>query len=521
MIQFEKSVLKANPAIRRQILTVLQAALAAVDPYAAVRNALIIKNDTLLVSDRRYDLRKFRHIWLTGAGKAGAPMAQAVEDVLQARVSGGVVVVKDGHQAPTRQVQIVEASHPTPDARGVAASRRIAALAQQAGADDLVIALLSGGGSALLADPAVELTAPASSTTILHKAISLDDLQEMTRLLLACGAAIHEINTLRKHCSALKGGQLARLVYPASLLTFVLSDVVGSPLDVIASGPTVPDPSTWQDAWDVVLKYDLATALPNTIVRRLQAGLAGQAPDTPKAQDAVFAQAQTLIVGDNRIAAQAACAQAKAFGYQPLLLSTFLEGEAKEAARVIVGLAKEVQASGNPIAAPACLVLGGETTVTLSALTQPAAANRVETPGKGGRNQELALAAALALENSKGITLVSLATDGSDGPTDSAGAMADGESVQRGYLQGLNAFEHLRRHDAYPFLAASGDLLRSGPTQTNVNDLICVFVEESLPVRRLSSAKQAHRGDEPPVSTVVRALDRRRRGRASILPPRS
>ncbi|RIK25136.1 MAG: glycerate kinase, partial [Chloroflexi bacterium] len=276
---------------------------------------------------------------------------------------------------------------------------------------------------------------------------------------------INEINTLRKHCSALKGGQLARAAAPATLVTLVLSDVVGSPLDVIASGPTVPDTSTWQDAWSVVEKYDLAEKLPPSIVQRLRAGLAGEIADTPKPGDPAFAGAHTLVVADNRVAAEAACKKAAEVGFHPLLLSTYIEGEASVIARVAVALAKEVQASSQPVAAPACLILGGETTVTLGA-----------DAGQGGRNQELALAAALGLEGSTGITVVSLATDGTDGPTDSAGGLADGTTVARGQALGLDAADHLRRHDAYPYLQAVQDLLVTGPTQTNVNDLVFVFV---------------------------------------------
>jgi len=245
-----------------------------------------------------------------------------------------------------------------------------------------------------------------------------------------------------------------------------LSDVVGSPLDVIASGPTVPDKTTWADAWAVVEKYQITDKLPSAILARLRAGLAGEIADTPKPGDPVFSTAQTQIVADNLVAAEAACAQARTVGFNPLLLTTYLEGEAGEVAKVVVALAKQAQASGQPVALPACLVLGGETTVTLGA-----------NPGQGGRNQELALSAALALQGVSGITIVSLATDGSDGPTDSAGGMADGDTVARGCAHGLRAAEHLRRHDAYAFLQATNDLLITGPTQTNVNDLVFAFVE--------------------------------------------
>ncbi|HXF60504.1 MAG TPA: DUF4147 domain-containing protein, partial [Caldilineaceae bacterium] len=329
---------------------------------------------------------------------------------------------------------------------------RLLALVEEAGPDDLVIALLSGGGSALLVAPA--------------PGISLADLQAMTDALLASGATIHEINCLRKHCESLKGGQLARAVAPANLLTLALSDVVGSPLDVIASGPTVPDATTWDDAWAIVRRYDLAEKLPHSILARLQAGREGRLPDTPKAGDPIFARSHTLVVADNRVAALAAAGRAAELGYNPLLLTTYLEGEAAQVARVAVALAREVQAHGQPVAPPACLILGGETTVTLGS-----------NPGRGGRNQELALAAALALDGSQGITIASLATDGTDGPTDSAGGLADGGTVARGRALGLDPEDHLRRHDAYPYLRATHDLLLTGPTQTNVNDLVFVFVD--------------------------------------------
>lgn len=450
---FETSVLQPNPSARAPVLSVLQAALEAVDPFVAVQRALQREGDILIVGARRYRLNDYRRVFVVGAGKAGAPMTQAVEAVLGERISGGLVVVKTDHSGPTERVQLVEASHPTPDEAGVAAGQEILALAQDAGPDDLVIALISGGGSALLVAPADGLT--------------LADKQGLTASLLACGATINEMNCLRKHCSAVKGGQLARAVTPATLITLVLSDVIGSPLDVIASGPTVPDSSTWADAWALVEKYDLTGKLPERIIARLQAGLAGKIADTPDADDPAFANTQTLVVADNFLAAQAAKTKATELGYNTLLLTTFLDGDAAGAGRLLAGLAKEVRQSGNPVATPACLILGGETTVQLGS-----------NPGKGGRNQEAALAAALALQESTGVTVVSLATDGTDGPTDSAGAMADGRTVERGAAAGLSAAEHLRSHNAYPFLVTTHDLLRSGPTQTNVNDLLFVFVEK-------------------------------------------
>ncbi len=451
---FDPSVLQPNPAQRAAILDILNAGLAAVDPLLATQRFLQRDGNRLTVGERTYDLDRYARVFVIGAGKAGAPMAQAVESVLGDRIDRGLVVVKTGHTGPTQIVECAEASHPRPDAAGVEAGARILEIAHSAGENDLVIALLSGGGSALLVAPAPGL--------------SLADIQGMTALLLASGATINEINCLRKHTSAVKGGQLARAVAPATLITLALSDVIGSPLDVIASGPTVPDQSTWADAWDIVRRYALEDKLPPAILARLTAGREGGAPDTPKPDDPVFAAGQTLVVADNRVAALAATRRAEELGYHTMLLTTYLEGEAGQVAKVAVGLGREIQAFHAPLQPPACLILGGETTVTLGA-----------NPGTGGRNQELALAAALALQDQLGITVASLATDGTDGPTDSAGALADNTTVARGHALGLDAEDSLRRHDAYPYLSAVHDLLITGPTQTNVNDLVFVFVDAS------------------------------------------
>ena len=480
MTRFDTSILQPDPATRRPILAVLDAALDAVDPFAAVQNVLQRQGDVLTVIDpsahasapaSTYDLRRYRRIFVIAAGKAAAPMSSAVESVLQDRISKGLAVTKYDHGQPTGpssatppSIRIVEAGHPLPDEAGVLAGKEMLALVEEANEDDLVIALLSGGGSALLVAPAGESVSTSGQS---YSALTLADLQGMTDALLACGATINEMNCLRKHTSAVKGGQLARSAAPATLLTLALSDVIGSPLDVIASGPTVPDESTWADAWAIVEKYALAPALPDAVRNRLQAGLAGDVPDTPKQDDPVFVNSRTLVVADNRTAANAAVAKAVDLGYNTILLSTYVEGEAAEVAKVLVGLGREVQASGQPLPPPACLILGGETTVSLG-----------DNPGKGGRNQELALAAALALQHHPGLTVVSLATDGTDGPTDSAGGIADSGTVARGEHAGLAAADHLRRHDAYPYLRAAADLLLTGPTRTNVNDLIFVFVQK-------------------------------------------
>jgi hydroxypyruvate reductase len=433
----------------------MQAALKAVEPKAAILRSLKREGNQLYLNSHPsfvLDLGEMKRILVIGAGKAGAPMAQAMEELLGEQLSGGLVVVKYDHLAPLSRLELREAAHPLPDAAGLAAGEEILALAKGAREDDLVFCLLSGGGSALLESLSPPLT--------------LDDLQATTSALLGSGATINEINAVRKHLSRLKGGQLARAVAPATLVTLLLSDVVGSPLDVIASGPTVADASTWADVAQVVERYELEPKLPAAVRRTLAAGITGQLPDTPKADDPLFSKGKVIIVGDNAQAAEAAQREAQARGYNSVILSTFLEGEAQEVAKIAVALGREVQAHQRPCTMPACLILGGETTVTF------------EKAGKGGRNQELALAAALGLAEHEAITIGTLATDGTDGPTDSAGAIVDGTSVARARGQGFDEpLAHLLTHDAYPLLDASGDLLRSGPTNTNVNDLLFIVVE--------------------------------------------
>ncbi len=324
------------------------------------------------------------------------------------------------------------------------------------GQRELVICLISGGGSALSPAPV--------------EGITLAEKQEVTRLLLACGATIHEINAVRKHISQIKGGQLARLASPATLITLVLSDVVGDSLDVIASGPTVPDTSTFADCLEILRKYRLSDTVPVAIRRHLEAGVAGAVPETPKPGDPVFSRTQTVIIGRNLQALEAASRQATALGYRPLILSSAIEGETREVARVHAGIAKEVLASGHPIRPPACILSGGETTVTLRG------------QGKGGRNQEFALALALDIDHMPGIAALSAGTDGTDGPTDAAGAFADWTTCARAEQHGLPPREALEHNDAYPFFERLGDLLITGPTQTNVMDVRIILITDGLSV---------------------------------------
>jgi glycerate 2-kinase len=456
-IHIDPAILLPDPDRRQRIVPVLEAALHAVAAGPAVARAMQRAGNQLLIGEVRYDLEQFQRIFLLGFGKAAVAMGAAAAAVLGSRLTVGILLTKYGHTAGAEalpaSVAVLEAGHPVPDAAGEEAARRIASLAQQATTQDLLLCLISGGGSALLTLPAAGLT--------------LADLQATTQALLRCGASIDEINTLRKHLEQLKGGQLTRLASPATLTSLILSDVVGSPLDVIASGPTVPDRSTWTDAWEIVQRYGLTPALPAAVVERLRTGLDGRLPDTPKPGDTVFDRSQTVVVADNPLAAQAAQAKARELGFDALTLSTYIEGEAREVAKVAVALGREAAARNRPVTPPACLLLGGETTVTLHG------------HGKGGRNQELALAAALQLARipeGERLVLASLATDGSDGPTDACGGLVDSSTVDRGRAVGLDAAAHLTSNNAYPLLEAAGDLLRTGPTQTNVNDLIAVFV---------------------------------------------
>lgn len=431
--------MRSEKLLRRHALSIFRAAVQAADPRRTVRAAL-----------EEQDLSRYRRIFVVGAGKASAAMAQAAEQVLGRRIHGGWINTKDGHLAPLRRVALHEASHPVPDARGVDGARRIAEIAAQAQEGDLLVCLISGGGSALLPLPLEPVT--------------LEEKQETTKLLLGCGATIHEINAVRKHLSAIKGGRLARLAHPADVLALLLSDVVGDPLDVIGSGPTAPDTSTFATAWAVIEKYGLPAKIPARARRLLEDGLAGKIEETPKPGDPCFRKTRNVIVGSNRLAVDAAARRARQLGYRPLVLSTTIEGETRDIAAMHAAIAREIVATGRPARPPVCLISGGETTVTLRG------------KGLGGRNQEFALAAAIEMEGLPGVLAFSAGTDGTDGPTDAAGAMADGATLARAAAMGLDAPRSLQHNDSYRFFQPLGDLVMTGPTGTNVMDVRLVLV---------------------------------------------
>ena len=430
-----------------------QAAIRAVEARAATLRVMRRVGRTLTVAGQTYDLDAVRNLYVIGFGKAAAAMAQAVETVLPGGITAGIVVTKYDHRLPTQVIQVREASHPTPDAAGIAATTDILDLCDAAGPDDLVLCLVSGGGSALFECPA--------------EGLSLEDVQETTRLLLYAGAPITALNIVRKHLSAVKGGQLARRVAPAALVTLVLSDVIGDPLNVIASGPTVPDDTTFAEALAVLDTYGVRAGVPSPVYRHLRDGANGLFPDTPFAGEPFFARTHTAIIANAQRALDAVAKAATAMGFPTLVLSSGMEGEARITARVFVSMAWQARHYGQPLPGPVCLLAGGETTVTVTG------------GGVGGRNTEFALAAALALEGTEGIVIGALATDGGDGPTDAGGAISHSHTVARARARGVDAAAHLKNNDAYTFFARVGGLARPGLTNTNVNDLMIALIEES------------------------------------------
>ena len=436
--------------LRGDVRAIFDAGLKAVDPIKAVKNHINRDGNTLRVQGIGYDVAAYENIYVIGMGKAAASMAKAVEDILGDKLTSGIVNVKYGHTVPLNKIKINEAAHPVPDDAGLKGSQEIIELLKKTGEKDLVICLISGGGSALLPLPAGNLT--------------LEDKQAVTKSLLECGADIHEINSIRKQISAVKGGRLAAFVYPSTLISLILSDVIGDDLDVIASGPTVPDTHTFHDCRNIIQKYKLDQRVPKSVIEYIEKGCSGEIEDTPKSDSPVFERTQNAIVGSNILAVSAAKEKAEELGYNSLVLSTFIHGETKEVAKVHTAIAKEIRSSGNPLKKPACIISGGETTVT------------IEGKGLGGRNQEFVLAAALDIDGLNDVVILSGGTDGNDGPTDAAGAFADGTTISRAGKLGLNAYEYLCDNNSYNFFKPLGDLLITGPTNTNVMDLRVLLI---------------------------------------------
>ena len=435
---------------REDAIAIFKAGLRAVAPDASISRFCSRSEDILAIGDHRFDLNKYENVYLVGAGKATAPMAAAMEVLVGDNLTDGVITVKYDHTAPLEKVRTIEAGHPVPDHNGEIGSEQILSLADAAGERDLMLCMISGGGSALLPKAVAGVT--------------LADKQKATQLLLACGATIHEINTLRKHLSAIKGGKLAVAAAPATVVSLLLSDVVGDDLDVIASGPTVADGSTFGDCTAIVEKYGIADQLPKPVVGHFTKGLAGDVKETPKADHPVFRNTINIIIGNNMEALLAARKEAIRRNYRTLILSSTIEGETCDVARMHAAIAREMAQTGHPIAPPACILSGGETTVTLKG------------DGLGGRNQEFALCAAGDIAGKAAMVLLSGGTDGSDGPTDAAGAMVDHTTLDRAAAQKLSLDHYQSNNDAYHFFAPLGDLLITGPTNTNVMDVRILLV---------------------------------------------
>jgi glycerate 2-kinase len=435
---------------RTTVLQTLEHTLDAVDPTKLLKSKVIYKDGKLYASTNSFDLRKFRNVYVLGGGKAGGAMASALEEVLGNRVSAGFINVPHGDKHKTNIIKLHKAAHPIPDEAGMTGTRQMLALAEEACEDDLVITLISGGGSSLMPLP--------------REGISLLDKRELTAKLLKSGAKISEINAVRKHLSGFKGGWLAKKAYPASILNIVLSDVVGDSLESIASGPTVPDSTTFADAQTVLQKYGLWKNASASVRGLISSGEKGLSAETPKLGDLAFKKVSSVILGNSRSVALAAIAYLRSVGLNPLLLTSTLEGEASTVGTMLSSIANEIVTSGSPMPKPAALVVSGETVVN------------VQGQGIGGRNQELALSAALKLQGVEGVVIASLSTDGIDGPTNAAGAIVDGKTVERSMRLGLNLEDCLSENDSHAFFSKLGDLIVTGPTGTNVNDISVLVI---------------------------------------------
>ncbi|TAJ10576.1 MAG: glycerate kinase [Nitrospirae bacterium] len=430
--------------VNRLLDRLIRAALAAADPKLAVRRTVKRSGPVVHVDGRSYDLRAYDRVVAVGAGKASAQMAVALERCLGGRLEGGLVVVKNGYAAGTKTIRVLEAGHPVPNRAGQQSAARLMALVHNCSDRDLVFVLLSGGASSLLPAPAAGLT--------------LADLQRTTSLLLACGASIQDINTVRKHLSALQGGRLAAAT-KARVVSLILSDVPGDDLGAIGSGPTAPDATTYEDASEILRRHEIWRSIPAKVRTHLLAGCRGDRNETPKPGAPLFRRVQNRIIGNNAGAVHAAAQAARQAGLNPLILTTRLVGEAKEAAKLFGAIAKEIAATGRPIRRPACVIAGGELTVTRKGT------------GRGGRAQEFSLAAAMEIAGLPNVWIAAFGTDGTDGPTDAAGACANGFTAARATRLGVDPATMLARNDSYGFFKKIGGHLRTGPTGTNVNDL--------------------------------------------------
>ncbi len=431
---------------RRLVVETLEFTLASVDPHRLVAQQVRRRRDKLIVDREIIPLDDFEGTFVAGAGKASGAMAEALEPILADRLKGGLVVVPSGQQPPKlSRVKSVAASHPTPDQNSVKAARELVSIVQKLSDRDLLICLISGGGSALLSLPAEPLT--------------IEDKGTVARLLMNAGASIVELNTVRKHLSAIKGGWLARRSAAGRIVSLVISDVVGDRLDSIASGPVSPDPTTFSDAIAILRKYNLWGSIPRDAAEILDQGSRGHLPETPKASDPCFQKISYHVLGNNKIACASAQRYLRSKGIKAKILTSSVTGEARHLGSFIGSMAREIVTSDEPFRRPCALIVGGETTV------------RVTGSGVGGRNQECAMACAREIQRLGGVAVASIGTDGIDGPTDAAGAIVDGKTLSRSAALNLSFEESLDQNDSYRFFQPLSDLVMTGRTNTNVNDV--------------------------------------------------
>jgi len=434
---------------KQAVIDIFWAGINGVKPDQLIRSSVMCTNNILAIKDKTIDLENVRDLYIIGAGKASASIAKELEIILGNRIKDGFIVTKYNHAVPLSYIRVMEAGHPVPDQNGLDGTKKILKIASKAGAEDLVICVLSGGGSSLLAD--------------LPEGCSLNDLASLNDILLKCGATINEMNCIRKHLSKVKGGLLSKAVWPAPIVSLILSDVIGDRIDVIASGPSAPDPTTFTDAVEILKKYQIEDKIPKQFLKVLLQGLQKKREETLKEYDEIFQRTTNIVIGSNSLALQMAKEKAESIGYTAQVITSSLEGDINEVALFIAEKIRRYVKSkpGEKF----CLLFGGEPTL------------KVTDPGKGGRNQHLALMIAQMLEGTKEVTFLSGGTDGTDGPTDAAGAVVSSDTIHHAGMNGLDADDYLRNFNSYDFFKREGGHLMTGPTQTNVMDLMIVLIE--------------------------------------------
>jgi len=438
--------------LRKDAISLFHTGINAASPSSLIPDNILLEKSILTISDiigtsKLFDLKNYKRITVIGAGKASIAMAYEVERILDDNIDEGLVVTKYNFRSQLKRIQSLKASHPLPDKNGIEASKKIIEICKNANEDDLIINLISGGASSLLPYRADNIT--------------LEDKIKTTEILLRAGATIQELNTVRKHISAIKGGLLAKYVYPATMINLIISDVIGDQLDVIGSGFTVPDPTTFEDSWNVMIKYKMEDKIPHSVKSYLLDGMEGKVPETPKPGNPLFNKVYNLIIGNNELALSAIKTAAEEKGYYAKIISATLEGEAKVTSKFIAQLAKEYSLS---VEKPVCLIFGGETTVTVTG------------NGKGGRNQEFCLSFAIEIDGIKNITFLSGGTDGYDGQTEAAGAICNGKTIEIAKELGLDAMKFLNNNDSYNFFNKLDDLIITGSTNTNVMDIQVLII---------------------------------------------